>query len=83
MTIVAHSLTLPRFTLNTVPLSPPPLPNAHTHCVEAVVDNVLEVLAHAYLPHQLVLVPVHPRQLAHVSIRVLYTIRKLEKKRKQ
>ena len=32
---------------------------------------MFEVLAHADLPHQFVLVAVHPRQLPHVSKRVL------------
>ena len=39
--------------------------------VESVVDDVLEVLAHPHLSHQLVLVPVHPRQLTHVREDVL------------
>ncbi|CAN7985254.1 unnamed protein product, partial [Ixodes hexagonus] len=46
--------------------------------VEAVVDEVLEVLAHADLSHELVLVAVHARQLAHVGKDVLEAVRQLE-----
>ena len=47
--------------------------------VEAVVDQVLEIFAHADLPHQLVLVPVHARQLAHMRKDVLQCICQLER----
>lgn len=47
--------------------------------VEAVVDEMLEVLAHADLPHQLVLVAVHSRQLAHVGKDVLQTVGQLQR----
>jgi hypothetical protein len=40
---------------------------------------VLEVLAHADLAHQLVLVAVHARQLAHVAERVLQPVSQLER----
>ena len=53
---------------------PNPWPLPHRTCVETVVDDVLQVFAHANLPHQLVLVAVHPSQLAHMSKCVLQTI---------
>ena len=40
---------------------------------------MLDVLAHADLPHQLVLVAVHSRQLPHMSKRVLDPVCQLEK----
>ena len=49
-----------------------------THRVESVVDDVLEILAHPDLFHQLVLVTVHARQLADVGKDVLKTVGKLE-----
>lgn len=51
---------------------------AHRPGVESVVDQVLQVLAHANLPHQLVLVAIHPRQLADVSEDVLQAVGELE-----
>mmetsp|Transcript_6161 Transcript_6161/g.24641 ORF Transcript_6161/g.24641 Transcript_6161/m.24641 type:complete len:696 (-) Transcript_6161:121-2208(-) len=51
---------------------------AHWPGVKAVVDEVLEVLAHADLAHHAVLVAVHARQLAHVSERVLQAVGQLE-----
>jgi hypothetical protein len=51
-----------------------------TYCVKAVVDEMFEILAHADLPHQFVLVAVHACQLAHMGKDVLQTIRQLEKK---
>ena len=48
------------------------------YSVESVVDDMFEVFAHPYLPHQFVLVTVHPRQLADVGKRVLHTVSKLE-----
>lgn len=48
-----------------------------THSVEAVVDEMLQVLAHADLSHQLVLVAVHTSQLAHVGKDILQTISQL------
>ena len=50
---------------------------AHGPRVEAVVDQVLQVLAHADLAHQPVLVPVHARQLAHVREDVLQAVGEL------
>ena len=47
--------------------------------VESVVDEVLEVLAHADLPHELVLVAVHARQLADVGKDVLDAVSELER----
>jgi len=49
-----------------------------TDSVESMVDEMLEVLAHANLPHQLVLVAVHSRQLADVRKDVLKSIRQLQ-----
>jgi len=49
-----------------------------THSVEAVVEQVFEVFAHADLSHQLVLVAVHARQLADVRKDVLKTVRQLQ-----
>ena len=39
---------------------------------------MLDVLAHADLPHQFVLVSVHASELAHVSKHVLEAVRQLE-----
>ena len=46
--------------------------------VEPVVDEVLEVLAHPHLSHQLVLVAVHAGELTHVRERVLQSVSQLE-----
>ena len=51
---------------------------AETHCVESVVDDVLQVFAHSDLLHQLVLVTVHSGQLAHVGEDVLQAVGQLE-----
>lgn len=51
-------------------------PSAHS--VESVVDDMLEIFAHSDLPHQLVLVSVHSRQLSNVSKCVLQSIRQLK-----
>lgn len=53
-------------------------PFADRTCVKAVVDEMLEVLGHANLPHEPVLVPVHPRQLADMGEDVVKTVSKLE-----
>lgn len=53
-------------------------PEACTHGVEAVVDEMLQVLAHADLSHQLVLVAVHARQLAHMGEDILQAVRQLQ-----
>lgn len=45
-----------------------------TYCVEPVVDEMFQVFAHSNLPHQFVLVPVHPRELTHVGKDVLQAI---------
>lgn len=52
-------------------------PLAHRPRVEPVVDEVLEVLAHANLPHELVLVAVHARELPDVAKGVLQAVGKL------
>eukprot|EP00123_Amoebidium_parasiticum_P018100 comp24100_c1_seq1/m.43517 comp24100_c1_seq1/g.43517 ORF comp24100_c1_seq1/g.43517 comp24100_c1_seq1/m.43517 type:complete len:308 (+) comp24100_c1_seq1:5498-6421(+) len=59
---------------------PEPTPWTLAHCarVEAVVDQMLQVLAHADLPHQLVLVAVHACKLTHVCEDVLHAISQLE-----
>ncbi len=49
-----------------------------THCVEAVVDEMLQVFAHSDLPHELVLVAVHPSQLTNMSEDVLQSIWQLQ-----
>lgn len=49
-----------------------------THCVEAVVDEMLQVFAHSDLPHELVLVAVHSGQLTNVSEDVLESICQLQ-----
>mmetsp|Transcript_7034 Transcript_7034/g.20668 ORF Transcript_7034/g.20668 Transcript_7034/m.20668 type:complete len:555 (-) Transcript_7034:1166-2830(-) len=51
---------------------------AHGARVEAVVDQVLQVLAHANLAHEAVLVAVHARELADVREDVLEPVRELE-----
>lgn len=45
-----------------------------THCVEAVVDEMLQVFAHSDLPHELVLVAVHASQLTNMGKDVLQSI---------
>ena len=47
--------------------------------VETVVDEVLEVLAHANLTHKAVLVAVHASELTHMRESVLQTIGQLER----
>ena len=54
----------------------------HTYSVEPVVDEVLDVLAHSDLSHELVLVSVHSSQLTNVREDVLKTISKLKFNRK-
>ena len=49
-----------------------------TDRVEAVVDEVLEVLAHADLLHQFVLVAVHASQLSNVREDILHAVRQLQ-----
>ena len=56
---------------------------SHGTSVETIGDHMLEILAHADLPHQLVLVAVHARELAHVSKDVLQTISKLHREDKE
>ena len=53
---------------------------AGSHRVEAVIDEMLQVLAHANLPHQLVFIPVHARQLPHVGENILQSICQLQHK---
>ena len=50
-----------------------------THRVEAVVDDVFQVLAHSDLSHELILVTVHSRQLTHMSKYVLHSISQLKR----
>lgn len=49
-----------------------------TYSVESVVDEMLQVFAHADLSHQFVLVAVHPSQLTHVSEDVLKPVSQLK-----
>ena len=49
-----------------------------THRIKPIVDQMFQILAHSDLPHELVLVPVHARQLSHVSKDVLKTVSQLE-----
>ena len=51
---------------------------AHGSGVEAVVDEVLEVLAHADLAHEAVLVAVHAGELPDMAERVLEAVSELE-----
>ena len=53
-------------------------PLLHRTSVEAVVDEMLQVLRHAHLPHELVLVPVHTRQGSDVREDVLNGVGELE-----
>mmetsp|Transcript_6179 Transcript_6179/g.20144 ORF Transcript_6179/g.20144 Transcript_6179/m.20144 type:complete len:665 (-) Transcript_6179:1552-3546(-) len=55
-----------------------PRPFADGARVEARVDQVLEVLALAHLPHEPILVAVHPGELADVGEDVLEAVRELE-----
>lgn len=50
-----------------------------TYSIEPVVDEMLKILAHPNLPHQLVLIPVHARQLADVREYVLQPVGELER----
>lgn len=43
----------------------------NTNRIEPVVNEMLQILAHPDLSHQLVFVPIHASQLAHVSEDVL------------
>lgn len=54
-----------------------------THCVETVVNEVLQVLAHPDLPHQLVLVSIHPCQLPDVGKDILQTVCQLQGSRRR
>lgn len=56
------------------------LHGAFTHSVEAVIDEMFQVFAHADLSHQLVLVAVHARQLSHVSKDILQPVGQLQDK---
>jgi hypothetical protein len=60
--------------------SPKAAARAFTHraSVEAVVNEMLQVLAHAHLPHKTIFVSIHARQLANVSKDVLQTIGQLK-----
>lgn len=48
-----------------------------TYSVEPVVDEMLQILAHPDLSHQLVLVAVHSRQLTNMSKDILQPITQL------
>jgi len=49
-----------------------------THSVEAVVDKMLEILTHANLSHQFVLVAIHASQLADMCKYVLKSVGQLQ-----
>ena len=49
-----------------------------TYSIEAVVDDMLEILAHSNLFHQLVFVTVHSSKLTNVCKHVLEAIGQLE-----
>ena len=49
-----------------------------TYGIETIVDNMFQIFAHPDLFHQLVLVPIHARQLSNMSKHVLQTISQLE-----
>jgi len=49
-----------------------------THSVKPVVNKMLDVLAHADLSHEFVLIAVHASQLPNMSKDVLQTISQLE-----
>lgn len=53
---------------------------AGSHRVEAVIDEMLQVLAHADLPHQLVLISIHAGQLPHMGKYILQSICQLQEK---
>lgn len=45
-----------------------------TNCVEAVVNEMLQVFAHSDLPHEFVLIAVHASQLTNMGEDVLQSI---------
>src|SRR5690606_12427152 len=51
---------------------------ANWSCVEAVIDEMLQIFAHSNLSHQLVLVTVHASELTNVGKNVLKTIGQLK-----
>ena len=46
-----------------------------TYSIKSVVDNMLKILAHSDLPHQFILVSVHPSQLSNMGEHILKSIR--------
>ena len=50
-----------------------------TYSIEAVVDDMLEILAHSNLFHQLVFVTVHASKLSNMCKHVLEAISQLER----
>lgn len=52
---------------------------AITHRIEPIVHQMLQILAHSDLSHQLVLVPIHSRQLTNVRENILQPIGQLER----
>jgi hypothetical protein len=53
-------------------------PTADRARIEPIVDQMLEVLRHAHLPHELILVPVHPCQGTNVRKDILQGVGQLE-----
>lgn len=74
-TITSHLVTLSCWS---VYLRSPPHRKGGTYCVKPVVDEMFQVLAHTNLPHQFVLVSVHPCQLTDMGKDVLQAICQLK-----
>ena len=68
----------PLFHINALLCSKEVIISVSPYRVESVIDNMLEILAHPNLPHQLVFVTVHPSQLSHVGEDVLQAVRQLK-----
>lgn len=49
-----------------------------TYRIEAIVDQMLQILAHANLSHQFVFVTIHAGQLTHMGEDVLQTVGQLK-----
>ena len=51
----------------------------NTYGIEAIVDQMLQILAHTNLSHQLVFVTIHAGQLTNVRENILQAIGQLER----
>ena len=49
-----------------------------TYGIEAIINDMFQILAHPDLLHQLVLVPIHSSQLSNMSEHILESISQLE-----